>query len=191
MSVVASSVVGMDDEQDFTAEDVLAGASDVVRRRRLLELEDLDFLAIWAVLHSADPTEGLEGHDLRRARLFGDVLVRVGGEGTPLVQEFCLGEIAVARGTGVGATSNALADRLDLEFRMPLTWQVVRGGAAEVGIARRVAKLSRHLPVAAMPVVDRAVARVIPTESGGRVLAVAEAKIIEADPALHAERVRG
>ena len=36
--------------------------------------------------------------------------------------------------------------------------------------------------------VDRAVARVITSESGGRVLAVAEAKIIEADPALHEER---
>ena len=37
--------------------------------------------------------------------------------------------------------------------------------------------------------VDRAVARIIGRESGGRVLAVAEAKIIEADPALHDERV--
>ena len=36
---------------------------------------------------------------------------------------------------------------------------------------------------------DRAVARIIAPESGGRVLAVAEAKIIEADPALHDERV--
>ena len=37
-------------------------------------------------------------------------------------------------------------------------------------------------------VVDRAVARIIAHESGGRVLAVAEAKIIEADPTLHQER---
>ncbi|WP_439936745.1 hypothetical protein ACS3YM_12455 [Nocardia sp. N13] len=37
--------------------------------------------------------------------------------------------------------------------------------------------------------VDTAVARVIAHEAGGRVLAVAEAKIIEADPALHDERV--
>ena len=31
----------------------------------------------------------------------------VGGEGTPGVQDFCLGEIALARGTGVSATANA------------------------------------------------------------------------------------
>ena len=49
--------------------------------------------------------------------------------------------------------------------------------------------MSRHLPLAVMPVVDTAVARMIGTESGGRVLDVAEAKIIEADPALHEERV--
>ena len=56
-------------------------------------------------------------------------------------------------------------------------------------MARRVAKLSRHLPADRVGVVDRAVARIIAPESGGRVLAVAEAKIIEADPALHEERV--
>ena len=50
----------MDDDEDFTVEDVLAGASDVVRRRRLLEVEDLDWLGMWAVLHSSDPLEGLE-----------------------------------------------------------------------------------------------------------------------------------
>ena len=178
-----------DDVTDLDAGQVLAAASDVVRRRRLLEVEDLDVLAVWAVLHSTDPLEGLEGAERRQARLFGDVLVQVGGEGTPMVQDFCLGEIAVARGTGVGATTTALADRLDLEFRLPETWRVCREGRAEVSVARRVARLSRHLPAALMPVVDAAVARVIGTESGGRVLAVAEAKIIEADPALHAERV--
>ena len=168
---------------------MLAGASDVVRRRRLLEVEDLDWLGMWAVLHSSDPLEGLEQTDRLRARLFGDVLVQVGGEGSPLVQDFCLGEIALARGTGVMATTHALADRLDLEFRMPLTWQVCRAGRAEVGIARKVAKMSRHLPLAAMAVVDQAIARIIASESGGRVLAVAEAKIIEADPELHQQRV--
>ena len=56
-------------------------------------------------------------------------------------------------------------------------------------VARRVAKLSRHLPADRVGVVDRAVARVIGRESAGRVLNVAEAKVIEADPALHDERV--
>lgn len=116
------------------------------------------------------------------------MLVEVGGEGTPRVQDFCLGQIALARGTGVTATTNALADVLDLWHRLPQTWAVVRSGEAEVFVARRVARLSRHLPADRVGVVDSAVARVIAHESGGRVLAVAEAKVIEADPALHDER---
>ena len=171
---------------DLDAAALLAAAGDAVRDRRLAEVRDLELLAQWAAVHSADPTEGLHG---RRARMVGDVLVGLGGEGTPDVQDFCLGEIALARGTGVTATSNALADVLDLQHRLPLTWAVACSGEAEVFIARRVARLSRHLPSGRVGVVDAAVARIIGHEAGGRVLAVAEAKIIEADPALHDERV--
>ena len=165
---------------------LLAEASRVVRERRLGEVRDLQVLSQWAAVHSDDPTEGPNGAAARRV---GDVLVHPGGEGTPGVQDFCLGEIALARGTGVSATINALADVLDLEHRLPKTWAVVRAGDAEVFIARRVAKLARHLPVDRVGVVDTAVARVIAHEAGGRVLAVAEATIIEADPALHDARV--
>ena len=116
------------------------------------------------------------------------MLRQVGGEGTPGVQDFCLGEIALARGAGVTATSNMLADVLDLEHRLPLTWSVTRRGECEVWVARRVAKLSRHLPLDKVGVVDSAISRMIATEAAGRVLQVAEAKIIEADPDLHDER---
>lgn len=165
---------------------LLAEASRVVRERRLGEVRDLEVLSQWAAVHSDDPTEGPEGAVARR---LGDVLIHPGGEGTPGVQDFCLGEIALARGTGVTATVNALADVLDLEHRLPRTWAVVREGDAEVFVARRVAKLSRHLPADRVGVVDAAVSRIIAHEAGGRVLAVAEAKIVEADPALHDQRV--
>jgi hypothetical protein len=171
---------------DLDAAALLAAASGAVRERRLAEVRDLEVLAQWAAMHSSDPTEGPDGHLARR---LGDVLVHPGGAGTPGVQDFCLGEIALARGTGVTATSHALADVLDLQHRLPRTWAVVRSGEAEVFIARRVAKLSRHLPADRIDVVDAAIARIIAHESGGRVLAVAEAKVIEADPALHDERV--
>lgn len=171
-------------ELDATA--LLALASDVVRTRRLAEVRDLEVLAQWAAIHSSDPTDG---PDARRARRVGDVLVQLGGEGAPGVQDFCLGEIALARGTGVTATTNALADVLDLQHRLPLVWRVVTSGEAEVFVARRVARLSRHLSADKVGVVDSAVARVIAHEAGGRVLAVAEAKVIEADPTLHDQRV--
>ncbi len=140
-------------------------------------MRDLEVLAQWAAVHSEEPTHPREA------------LVQLGGEGTPLVQEFCLGEIALARGTGVTATLNATADTLDLVYRLPGVWGQCLAGHAELHIARRVAKLSRHLPADRVGVVDRAVARIIGHEAGGRVLAVAEAKVIEADPGLHEERV--
>jgi hypothetical protein len=179
MSVVVSSVLGMDDD-DLTGLDkagLLAASSESVRARRLAEVRDLQVLLEWVRAHSGEPDNP------------GDRLLELAGEGAPLVQEFCLGEIALARGTGVTATMNALVDTLNLVYRMPATWKVLQSGQAEVHIARRVAKLSAHLPLAVLPVVDRAVARVIAHESGGRVLEVAEAKIIEADPALHDQRV--
>jgi hypothetical protein len=105
------------------------------------------------------------------------------------VQDHALGEIALARGSGVVATINALADVVDLQHRLPLTWAVVREGGAEVYVARKVARMSRHLSASVVGVVDGAVARMIATEAPGRVLTVAEGKVIEADPALHEARV--
>ena len=155
LSVVTPSVGVMNDDlSDLDASGLLAAASDSVRARRLAEVRELQVLAAWAALHSGEPTDRW------------DRLVQLGGEGTPLVQDLSLGEIALARGSGVMATHNAIADALDLIHRLPLTW--ARCATGEV---------------------DRAVARVIGRESAGRVLAVAEAKIIEADPALHEERV--
>lgn len=166
---------------DLDAAGLLAAASAAVRDRRLAEVRDLEVLAAWAAVHS--------GEVPGRGAASADPLVQVGGDGTPGVRDHALGEVALARGTGVTATVNALADVLDLQHRLPATWAVLRTGAAEVFVARRVARISRHLPADRVGVVDTAVARMIATESGGRVIAVAEGKVVEADPALHEQRV--
>lgn len=176
----------MDELVDLDAAALLTASSGAVRARRLAEVTDLRVLAQWAAVHSADPTEGPDGAVARR---LGNVLVHPGGEGTPGVQDFSLGEIATARGTGVTATGNALADVLDLQHRLPRTWSVCESGDAEIWVARKVAKLSRHLPLDCVGVVDAAIARIIAREAGGRVIAVAEGKVIEAAPGLHEERV--
>jgi hypothetical protein len=141
-----------DDLSDLDASGLLAAASGAARARRLAEVRDLEVLAQWAAMHSAEPSSKW------------DALVQLGGEGTPPVQDFCLGEIALARGTGVMATNNATADTLDLIYRLPATWGTCLTGEADIHIARRVAKLSRHLPADRVGVVDRAVARIIARE---------------------------
>ena len=122
-----------DDLRDLDAEQLLAASSAAVRERRAAEVRDLEVLAQWAAVHSADPTDGPNG---RLARTVGNVLVPTGGEGTPGVQDFSLGEIALARGTGVTATANALADVMDLMHRLPLTWAVCKRAEAEIFVAR-------------------------------------------------------
>lgn len=173
------------DLTDLDATGLLAAATEAEQAARLAEVHTLEVLAAWAATHSTDPTEGPDG---RVARRVGNVLRQLGGDGTPGIQDHCLGEIALARSTGVTATSHAIADVLDLQHRLPLTWSVTRRGDCEPWLARRVAKLSRHLPLDKVGVVDSAISRLIAHEASGRVLAVAEAKIIEADPALHDER---
>jgi hypothetical protein len=49
-------------------------------------------------------------------------------------------------------------------------------------MARKVARMSRRLPADRMGIVDAAVARAIDGEAPGRVIAICEAKVIEARP---------
>lgn len=156
---------------DLDADDLLAAASEAERATRLAEVHKLEVLSAWAAIHSTDPTEGPDGLVARRV---GNVLRQVGGEGTPGVQDFCLGEIALARGAGVMATQHMLADVLDLQHRLPLTWAVCVRGDCEVWVARRVAKLSRHLGADTVALVDSAVSRMIATEAVGRTLDVTD-----------------
>ena len=78
--MATSSVISMNDDlSDLDAAGLLAAASGAVRVRRLAEVRDLEVLAQWAAVHSDDPAHQREA------------LVRLGGEGTPPVRDFCLG----------------------------------------------------------------------------------------------------
>ncbi|MDR7363689.1 hypothetical protein [Nocardioides marmoribigeumensis] len=173
------------DLREATPAGLLAQAHDAARARRLAEVADLEVLAQWAAIHDTDPLEGLSPHEQDHARRIGKVLRQVGGPGTPGVQDFCLGEIAIARGAGQTATRHTMADVLDLIHRLPLTWAVLQTGDAEPWVACKIATLSRHLPADRVWVVDQAVARAIAHESVWRTLDLARAKIVEADPAAH------
>ena len=127
---------------------LLARQEAVLLRRRGVEVEDLQVVARWAVLHESDP---------RDVRVFGDRLVQVGGDGTPRVREFCLAELATVRRVHPISCQKTVADVLDLRHRLPLTWALVESLDAEAWVARRVAAMTRSLPVAVVGVVDAAV----------------------------------
>ena len=137
----------MTSTDDLDAKATLAAAESSLRRRRAAEVEDLLLICRWADLPRLGPRRGPGGH---RSWCGEDRLVEIGGDGTPLVRELSLPELAVAR---------------------------------------RVHTLSRRLDRFAVRIVDDAVADAIAGESPARVLELTRAKVIEADPCAHAERL--
>jgi hypothetical protein len=171
---------------ELDARGTLAAAERTVRERRSAELEDLLLIAHWADLHASDPRR-LPGGG--RSWCGEDRLVEIGGDGTPLVRELCLPELATARQVHTLSLRSAMADVLDLRHRLPRTWAVVEELGCEIWVARKVAALSRGLDQFQVRIVDDAVADAIAGESPSRVLDLARAKVIEADPDAYAARL--
>ena len=164
----------------------LAAAESVLRSRRVFELEDLLLVLHWADLHAADPQATPGGG---RNWCGDDRLIQIGGDGSPMVQELCLPELAVARRVHTLSVRSAMADALDLRHRLPRVWAQVEALDAEAWVARKVAVMSRHLDRFQVGIVDAAISVAISGESPSRVIAIAEAKVIEADRAGHAAKV--
>ncbi len=94
----------------------------------------------------------------------------------------------MARETHALTTRSLLADALDLQHRLPLTWRTVIALDCEPWVARKVATISRAVPAATIAIVDRAVAAAITGHAPSTVLEIAQAKVIEADPEAFAMR---
>ncbi|MCW2794914.1 hypothetical protein [Nocardioides sp.] len=169
------------DELDLAA--TLAAAGSLVHQRRALDIEDLLLALRWADLHGEDPQRVPGAVPVRCG---GDHLVQMGGEGTPMVQDLCVHEFAIAHHTHPISARKLIADALDARHRLPITWTVFLDGGCEGWVIRKVATLTRDLTAEQAALVDAAVAAAIATEAPGRVLRIAEAKVIEADTAAHA-----
>ena len=176
---------GRADLSGCDAAGLLAAEEAGVRERRRVEVEGMRRLLAWCDLHSVDPRSQ---PDAPRAGRGGDRLTRVGGEGTPDVSELCFAEFAIAGHTGAIATSNRAAAALDLRHRLPLLWQRVQALEVEAWVARKIADLSRRLTLDAVGLVDACVAAACDLPPG-KLIELAEARIIEADPAAHRQRI--
>jgi hypothetical protein len=168
------------DVLDLDATAVLSAAEDLTREQREREVDVLRLVLQWADLHADGPGEG---------RVLGsDQLIDFGGEGTPPVRELCWAELAIARQCALVSIKHLAADALDLRHRLPLVWQAVQDLRLPAWVARKVAAMSRQLAKADVVIVDVAVAAAA-DQASGRILAIAEAKVIEADLAAHRARL--
>ena len=169
--------------EDLDAVETLAAAESVVRDRRAVEVRELEVALRWADLHADDPR--VEGQPVVPGTTR---LVQLGGAGTPRVQDLSICELAIARGQHTLTTRSFLADALDLRHRLPEFYAAVREGRCDLWVARRVASMTRRLDREAAGLVDRAVTAAV-DQGPGRLLGIAEAKVIEADTeAARAER---
>ncbi len=173
------------DPIDLDAAATLAAVEERTLARRAGDVADMRLALHWCDLHSGDPQAQPGAVPPSRG---GDVLLRIGGDGTPEVSEQCFAELGIARRAGMVATENDAAAVLDLVHRMPLLWAAVQRLEVEAWVARKIARDARRLDRDRVRLVDAAVARAA-HESPGRLLAIAEAKIIEADPELHRARI--
>ncbi|MFT3871792.1 MAG: hypothetical protein QM714_03960 [Nocardioides sp.] len=168
--------------EDLDARGVLRATQTAVAAQRRAEVTGLRLARQWAVLHG-EPAPGQAGV------AGGEQMIRLGGAGTPLVREFCPAELGVARDQHTTAARQLIADALDLAHRLPQCWAAVQQLQGEVWIARRIARLTHRLDPDQAALVDAAVAPVLGSLSAGRVLELAEAKIIEADPDYYATQL--
>lgn len=166
--------------------EILATAEGCLTRRRRAEADDLLLLLCWADSHGGGPQHEPDPVPARRG---GPRLVSIGGEGTPEVVDLCFAEMAIARQASEVATRRMTADALDLRHRLPRVWNHVQELVCETWVARKVARMSRPLSQHAVALVDEAVADAI-EQSPSRLLAIAEAKIIETDQTAHEARIQ-
>ncbi len=116
-------------------------------------------------------------------------VVRLGGEGTPLVAEFAPAVLAARVQLSAHAGRRLVAEVLDLEHRLPQLWAGLNAMEVRPGHARFVARQTRDLSVAEAVCVD---AQVAPYADGrlswARFETLVEAAIVAADPVAAAAR---
>ena len=111
-----------------------------------------------------------------------------GGEGTPEVSEYCVAELGALQGTGMMAARALIADALDLRHRLPRLWGRVLTGGVRAWQSRKIAEQTRRLSWEACADVDHALSDLVGMMPWPRFSKILSATILEADPALAAER---
>ena len=177
-------------DTDPTVLDADATLADVVAARAVAEAAEVRILsdaAHWADLHGR---LGDTGGDIGGVSLPGmEQLVCLGGDGTPKVAEFAAAEFGAVLGLSTTSASMLVGDALDLRHRLPRLWARVRAGEVRAWVGRRTAQATRSLCQESVAVVDRRVSRWAHSVSWGRLQAIIDAAVIEADPQAAAEAV--
>ena len=145
------------------------------------ECRTLQLACAWADAHYLDSGSDEFQPLIQRACAWG-------GEGTPEVSEYCAAELGALQGTGIMAARALIADALDLRYRLPRLWNRVLTGGVRAWQARRIAEHTRPLSWEACADIDHALSDLVGMMPWPRFARILSATILQADPALAAER---
>jgi hypothetical protein len=145
------------------------------------ECRMLQLACAWADAHYLDSGSDEYQPLIQRACAWG-------GEGTPEVSEYCAAELGTLQGTGIMAARALITDALDLRYRLPRLWGRVLTGGVRAWQARKIAEQTRTLSWEACANVDHALSDFVGMMPWPRFAKILSATILEADPALAAER---
>ncbi len=164
-----------------SATDALCALADAVESQRAAEVAQVLAIATVCELYRVDEDAVMAGSER---------LLQFGGAGTPLLGEFVLGEIGPILQVSLESARERVAEVLDLRFRHPLLWSAVCAGKVRPWQAAKVTQAtnSAHLDAAAADWVDTQVAVALAYQPIGRVLSQIAGWVVQADPAMAAER---
>jgi hypothetical protein len=145
------------------------------------ECRMLQLACAWADAHYLDSGSDAYQPLIERACAWG-------GEGTPEVSEYCVAELGALQGTGMAAARALIADALDMRYRLPRLWDRVLTGGVRAWQARKIAEQTRSLSWEACADVDHALSDFVGMMPWPRFAKILSATILQADPALAAER---
>jgi hypothetical protein len=135
--------------------EVLGRAVDAMARRRAADIDLLLAAIEWAETHPAPaggPSAGWGEEDF-----FGEGVVPLAGEGTPLVAEFAPVELAVELRWSTDAAKALMGEGLELKYRLPRLFAHVLAGRVPVHQATHVARHTRDLTPSAAAHADELV----------------------------------
>ncbi|GAB3069223.1 HNH endonuclease signature motif containing protein [Nocardioides zeae] len=149
---------------------------DAVRERtheaRVAEAAAFVAVGDWAAAHTSDAVVGDPITSLGEwdsEALSGDQFLELGGPGAPVVAEFCISEVAAARGCSFDAARRLVGDAVELRWRLPRVHARIAAGEVDVWRGRRVAQATRTLTFEGAGFVDRHVAYVAGKATGAEV----------------------
>jgi hypothetical protein len=174
----AAAAAAADEIAGLDATATLDRLSSNRQAREAAEVDDLQCALHWAAMHgAADTAAGT------RALPGAERLISLGGDGTPLVEEFAPAELGAELAVSPFAAARLIGDALDLAHRLPRLWTLVRAGDVKPHVARKVAEMTRGVSAEAIAKVDVRVARWAGRLTWARLDSVVRAAVIDADPA--------